>query len=239
MTVTKLRPTVSDDDDRAALAAAIILRNEARMGVKSAEQAAERAKVLLSDAQDQLAQYGDIEALCLARRTEMIKAGVDLTNTPSDLVARRHARDEAELNVAEAKAAVAALVAEVEASKRALLECEGQVRAAAITVMSERADALGGELAAVISRQRALERQLSALSDFVVPRLEGEPVIGRPELRQFPLPPTVRRALAMKFEGTGVHAPPISAVMAQQRPLQERWAAWYSALIENADAEIA
>jgi hypothetical protein len=228
------KPPVRSDPTRAALADAISERDGAKTLLFRAQQAEERGQQLLTQAQNKLAAFDDVDATIVDYRAKQFKSAAEAgagapsnLKLPPSLLARKERAQEATATVAAAKSAHQSLAGERERAERALKIAEQKVTALAVEIVTAQGNVEGERLR---EKWGELWRQADLVAALVgswLPYPEG--------LK----PARLSRDTAMMVslvagfdhrQFTSFGNPELSKAI-------DRWKAWLAALSINADAE--
>jgi hypothetical protein len=210
---------------RARLRTAIETRDGARGRLEAAQQAAERGRALLSDAENRLEKFGDVDREILAWRAEKFRVAAtggtspDSLALPPSLILKERRRDEAKGVAAAARASLASLEADLEQVAKALARADSEVATVAVEILV----AEGTRKAATL---RTLWRELWETQDAVSALLGAR-------LGSLPAPAV---ALVQSIAGLDHRQFPggrNAALMAAGAA----WRRWHAALCADADAQ--
>jgi hypothetical protein len=222
-------PETDSEDARQVLRTALAAEDIAKMRLQAAIDAGDRAKIFLTEAEDDLRGFADVDQKLTAYRADKIREwsvsggerpSLDL---PADLAAAREAKMGAEECVAAARIAFDGLTDELQTAKQARQRAEEEVRKAAVEVMRCEAEAVIDELETVQARMRALQ---AWLLDFAGLALS----VGE-STQQIPLS---ARAVSIIQDIESEHEPVLES---ERRDSTAALKAWYAALLENSEAQ--
>jgi hypothetical protein len=211
------------------LRTAIAAEDIAKMRLQAAVDAVDRAKMFLTEAEDDLRGFADVDQKLTAYRADKIKEwsvsggerpSLDL---PADLAVAREAKMGAEERIAAARVAYDGLTDELQIAKQAGQRAEEEVRKAAIEVMRCEAEAVIDELETVQARMRALEAWLLDFAGLALSVGENTQQI-----------PMSARALSIIQDIESKYEPMLES---ERRDSIAALKAWHDALLENSEAE--
>jgi hypothetical protein len=214
---------------RQILRTALAAEDIAKMRLQAAIDAVGRAKMFLTQMEDDLRGFADVDQKLTAYRADKIKEwsvsggerpSLDL---PADLAAAREAKMGAEECVAAARVAFEGLTDELQTAKEARQRAEEEVRNAAVEVMRCEAEGVIDELETVQARMRALQSWLLDFAGFALSDGESTPQIHLSS-----------RALSIIQDIKSKHDPMVESV---RRDSTAALRAWYAALLENSEAK--
>jgi hypothetical protein len=222
-------PETDSEDARQVLRTALAAEDIAKMRLQAAIDAVDRAKMFLTEAEDDLRGFADVDQKLTAYRADKIRewsvSGGERPSLvlPADLAAAREAKMGAEECVAAARIAFDGLTDELQTAKQARQRAEEEVRKAAVEVMRCEAEAVIDQLETVQARMRALQ---AWLLDFAGLALS----IGE-STQQIPMS---ARALSVIQDIESEHEPVLES---ERRDSTAALKAWYAALLENSEAQ--
>ena len=221
-------PETDSENARQVLRTALAAEDIAKMRLQAAIDAVDRAKMFLTEAEDDLRDFADVDQKLTAYRADKIKEwsvsggerpSLDL---PADLAVAREAKMCAE-ECAAARVAYDGLTDELQTAKQAEQRADEEARKAAIEVMRCEAEAVIDELETVQARMRALQ---AWLLDFAgLASSVGE------STQQIPMS---ARALSVIQDIESKHEPMLES---ERRDSIEALKAWHAALLKNSEAK--
>jgi hypothetical protein len=224
-----IMPETDSEGARQILRTALAAEDIAKMRLQAVIDAVGRAKMFLTETEDELRGFADVDQKLTAYRADKIREwsvsggerpSLDL---PADLAAAREAKMGAEECVAAARIAFDGLTDELQTAKEARQRAEEEVRNAAVEVMRCEAEAVIDELETVQARMRALQAWLLDFAGFALSVGESTPQI-----------PMSARALSIIQEIKSKYDPMVESA---RRDSTAALKAWYAALLENSEAE--
>jgi hypothetical protein len=222
-------PETDSENARQVLRTALAAEDIAKMRFQAIVDAVDRAKMFLTEAEDDLRGFADVDQKLTAYRADKIKEwsvsggerpSLDL---PADLAVAREAKMGAEERIAAARVAYDGLTDELQTAKQAGQRAEEEVRKAAIEVMRCEAEAVVDELETVQARMRALQAWLLDFAGLALPVGESTQQI-----------PMSARALSI-IQDIGSKREPM--LESERRDAIAALKAWHAALLENSEAE--
>jgi hypothetical protein len=222
-------PETDSENARQVLRTALAAEDIAKMRLQAAIDAVDRAKMFLTEAEDDLRDFADVDQKLTAYRADKIKEwsvsggerpSLDL---PADLAVAREAKMCAEECIAAARVAYDGLTDELQTAKQAEQRAEEEVRKAAIEVMRCEAEAVIDELETVQARMRALQAWLLDFAGLALSVGESTQQI-----------PMSARALSVIQDIESKHEPMLES---ERRDSIAALKAWHAALLENSEAK--
>jgi hypothetical protein len=206
--------TLTDDQLRNVLLDCIHAVSDATIKLQIAESNVARAKQRMQDADDDMAEFTDLDEDIASWTVERIKAD-ESTDLPVDLLNAQQARGRVIDKVHSAHIAHDRLQQELKEAAEHLADVESQRAKAALAVVTKSTDAIADELEAALATVINLRQRLSSMAGvWLIPGSGALPLTSR-----------ARNALLRHLDEATPH-----------KDTQEATRDWYQRLLTDADA---